>query len=217
MAWYCMILILVSYKLCIYILDTLSLFLSLSLSLEDTYVWFCDCSRKVNFLDHPCWGSCSDRFVLASAEQQVLYVNFFSFPRSFLRCSPWFHISAPLQGGSFDLRLRGRLKPQNFMLPQQTLNKSDMSILYSILYMSGVPSPSSNDYKHHQNHRLFCTYFLHPFAFYTFNYTMLTIGGRVDNPRHATIIYNQSMRCMPDSEFSSFGTGFGLWFSPSPL
>ena len=32
--------------------------------------------------------------------------------------------------------------------------------LYSILYMSGVPSPSSIDYKHikhHQNHRLFCT------------------------------------------------------------
>ena len=46
-------------------------------------------------------------------------------------CDPWrfwFHFSPPFQGGSFDLRLRGRLKPQNFMLPQQILNKSDMSI-----------------------------------------------------------------------------------------
>ena len=43
------------------------------------------------------------------------------------------------------------------------------------LYMSWVPSPSSSDCKHHQNHRLFCTYFLHPFAFYTFNW--LLVGG----------------------------------------
>lgn len=77
--------------------------------------------------------------------------------------------------------------------------------LYSILYMSGVPSPSSIDYKHikhHQNHRLFCT------AVRTF-YILL----------HSTFEYlrweGQPIHAMPDSEFSSFGAGFGR-FSPSP-
>ena len=96
-------------------------------------------------------------------------------------CDPWFvkilrmprssevHIDSTfpaLPGGSFDLRLRGRLKPQNFVLPQQILNKSDMSMS---LYLSCVSSPSrrtSSGHKHHHNHRLFCTYFLHPFTFY---------------------------------------------------
>ena len=60
--------------------------------------------------------------------------------------------------------------------------------------MSWVSSPSSSissGHKHHHNHRLFCTYFLHPFTFYL---QVPIVGGRVENPRHAAIICNQSMR-----------------------
>ena len=87
--------------------------------------------------------------------------------------------SAPLQGGSFDLRLRGRLKPQKFVLPQQILNKSFWHV-YTCL---GSPLPvvvTTNIIKIIAGFVSTLGILLHP----TFKkkLTTLTIGGRVGQP-----------------------------------
>ena len=79
------------------------------------------------------------------------------------------------------------------------------------LNMSGIPSPRSSDTHTHTSSKsslIFASYLQHPSTIPT----TLTIGGG-----WTTQDMLQCMRCMPDSEFSSLGAGFGLWFSPSPL